>query len=227
MKIILLLTLPLFIACSNSSTSQEVQTPTPPQTENLVAMLDTIFRTEQEPIHLRDSLMEIYGNESKEFLEQQKIYEKNHVINEKKISAILDNSGWPAKEIIGERGNRTICNVIQHADNDVRIKYLPMMKQAVLDKQLNPQLLVRAEDRIATERGDLQIYGGQMKFYPETKTFNVWPVLDPVNIDQRRAAIGLGSIADHLKNRFDFEWSLEEQIKRTEEFKKQMKKEKK
>jgi hypothetical protein len=89
---------------------------------------------------------------------------------------------------------------------------------------LNPQLLVRAEDRIATERGDLQIYGGQMKFYPETKTFNVWPVLDPVNIDQRRAAIGLGSIADHLKIRFDFEWDLEEQIKRTEEFKKAMKK---
>ena len=136
----------------------------------------------------------------------------------------MDNSGWPAKEIIGERGNRTICNVIQHAENDIRIKYLPMMKQAVLDKKLNPQLLVRAEDRIATESGDLQIYGGQMKFYPETKTFNVWPVLDPVNIDQRRAAIGLGSIADHLKNRFDFEWDLEEQIKRTEEFKKEMKK---
>ena len=224
MKIILFFTLSLFIACSNNPTSQEVQPPTPPQTENLAAMLDTIFRMEQEPIRLRDSFMETYGDESKEFLEQQKIYEKNHAINEKKLSAILDNSGWPAKEIIGERGNRTICNVIQHSENNIRIKYLPMMKQAVLDKQLNPQLLVRAEDRIATERGGLQIYGGQMKFYPETKTFNVWPVLDPVNIDKRRAAIGLGSIAEHLKNRFNFEWNLEEQIKRTEEFKKTMKK---
>lgn len=224
MKIILFFTLTLFIACSNNSVSQEVQTPTPSQSENLVPILDTIFRTEQEPIRLRDSLMEIHGDESNEFLEQQKIYEQNHAINEKKIRTILDNDGWPAKEIIGERGNRTICNVIQHADNDIRIKYLPMMKQAVLDKKLNPQLLVRAEDRIATERGDLQIYGGQMKFYPETKTFNVWPVLDPVNIDKRRAEIGLGSIAEHLKNRFNFEWNLEEQIKRTEEFKKTMKK---
>jgi hypothetical protein len=224
MKIILFFALSLFIACSNSSVSQEAQTSTPPPPENLVAMLDTILRTEQEPIRLRDSFLNIYGDESKEFMAQQEIYEQNHAINEKKISAILDNSGWPAKEIIGERGNRTICNVIQHAENDIRIKYLPMMKQAVLDKQLNPQLLVRAEDRIATERGDLQIYGGQMKFYPETKTFNVWPVLDPVNIDQRRAAIGLDPIADHLKNRFDFEWDLEEQIKRTEEFKKEMNK---
>ncbi len=226
MKIILLFAFSLFITCSNNSQSTEVPTP-PPTVENLVAILDTIFRTEQEPIRLRDSFLKTHGDQSKEFLEQQEIYERNHAINEKKIRAILDKSGWPDKEIIGERGNRTICNVIQHAKNDIRIKYLPMMKQAVLDQQLNPQLLVRAEDRIATERGDPQIYGGQMKFYPETKSFNVWPVLDPVNIDKRRAAIGLGPIAEFLKNRFDFEWNLEEQIKRTEAFEKQRTQEKK
>lgn len=223
MKIILIFTFSLFMACSNNSAQKEIQTSTP-LPENLATILDTILWTEQAPIRLRDSLIEVYGIDSKESQEQQKIYEKNHAINEKKIRAILDNYGWPSKEIIGERGNRTICNVIQHAENDIRIKYLPMMKKAVLDKQLNPQLLVRAEDRIATEEGGLQIYGGQMKYYPETKSFNVWPVFDPVNIDQRRAAIGLGPIAEHLKNRFDFEWNLEEQIKRTEEFKKQMKK---
>lgn len=224
MRIILIFAFSLFISCSNSQDSKEIQTPTPTKTENLVAMLDTIFRTEQEPIRLRDSFLNVYGDESKEYLEQQKIYEKNHAINEKKVRDILDNSGWPDKELIGKQGNRTICNVIQHAENDIRIKYLPMMKKAVLDKKLNPQLLVRAEDRIATETGGLQIYGGQMKFYPKTKTFNVWPVLDPKNIDKRRAEVGLGPIQEYLKNRFDFEWNLEEQIKRTEEFKKQMKK---
>ena len=57
-----------------------------------------------------------------------------------------------------------------------------------------------------------------MKYYPKTKSFNVWPVLDPKNIDKRRAEIGLEPIAEFLKSRFDFEWNLEEQIKRTEEF---------
>jgi hypothetical protein len=57
-----------------------------------------------------------------------------------------------------------------------------------------------------------------MKFYPETKSFNVWPVFDPVNIDKRRAEIGLGPIAEFLMARFDFEWDLEEQIKRSEAF---------
>lgn len=217
MRVIFIFTVLLAIGCSAKQPTEQ-KTTVQQRTEGLVSILDTIFRTEQEPITLRDSFMKKYGIESPQALAQQAIYEKNHVINEKKVTAILDKSGWPAKEIIGERGNRTICNVLQHSALDVRLKYLPMMKEAVKDKKLNPQLLVRTEDRIATDQGNPQIYGGQMKFYPETKTFNVWPVFDPVNIDKRRAAIGLIPIAEHLKNRFDFEWNLEEQIKRTEEF---------
>ena len=91
----------------------------------------------------------------------------------------------------------------------------------MLDNKLEPRYLVRAEDRIATDKDELQIYGGQMKYYPETKKFNVWPVYDPVNIDKRRVEIGLEPITEFLKTRFDFDWNLEEQIKRIEEFEKQ------
>ena len=217
MRFIFILFLLITISCTNKNKSKKIETSID-RTENFIAVLDTIWETEQTPIRLRDSLMRIYGAESKEYKEQQLIYEKNHVINEKKIRTILDNYGWPTKEMVGEQGNWTICNVIQHADNDVRIKYLPIMREAVKEKKLEPRFLVRAEDRIATERGDLQIYGGQMKYYPETKSFNVWPVFDPVNIDKRRAEIGLEPIAEFLKNRFDFEWNLDEQIKRSEQF---------
>lgn len=189
--------------------------------EYLIAVLDTVYKAEQEPIRMRDAMMDKYGVDSEQANKYQEIYKRNHIDNEKKIREILDNYGWPDLDVIGEQGNITICAVIQHSDNNIRIKYLPIMRKAVNDKQLNPRFLVRAEDRIATERGDLQIYGGQMKYYPETKSFNVWPVYDPINIDKRRAKIGLGPITDHLKNRFNFEWNLEEQIKRTEEFEKE------
>ncbi len=191
---------------------------------DIVAMLDTVFRTEQEPITLRDAYIDSFGIDSKQAQFQQEIYERNHVINETKVRHLLDTQGWPEIELIGEQGNRTICNVIQHADNEVRILYLPMMRKAVADGNLSAQYLVRAEDRIATERGDLQVYGGQMKYNPETKSFNVWPVYDPVNIDKRRAAIGLGPISEFLKMRFDFEWDLEEQIQRTAAFEAEKKK---
>jgi len=219
MRLILIFTLLLAMACSNRKKPNKTQTSIQ-NTEDLIAVLDTIWRTEQEPITLRDSLIEKYGVESKEVQGQQEIYERNHAINERKVKVILDKYGWPGKDIIGEQGNWTICNVIQHSDNEIRIKYLPMMRQAVKEKKLHPRFLVRTEDRIATERGDLQIYGGQMKYYPETKSFNVWPVYDPVNIDKRRAEIGLEPISEFLKRRFNFEWNLEEQIIRTSEFEK-------
>ncbi|MEL7122954.1 MAG: DUF6624 domain-containing protein [Bacteroidota bacterium] len=215
-RLVLIITLLLTIACSNK---QGNEAPTNKQTPiDLISVLDTIWKTEQGPIRLRDSLMKIYGAESKEVQTQQEIYEANHIINERKVIKILDEYGWPTKEMIGEQGNWTICNVIQHSDNEIRIKYLPLMRKAVKDKKLEPRFLVRAEDRIATEKGELQIYGGQMKYYPDTKSFNLWPVYDPVNIDKRRAEIGLEPIAEFLKARFDFEWNLEEQIKRSEEF---------
>ena len=60
----------------------------------MIALLDTIWRTEQEPIRLQDSFIEKYGVDAIEVKEQQDIYEKNHRINEKKITAILDETGW-------------------------------------------------------------------------------------------------------------------------------------
>ncbi len=205
------------MGCSNTSKSKVASTKNGTQ-ENLTAVLETIWQTEQIPIRKRDSLITLYGVDAELVKEQQLIIDKNHIINEKKVKEILDKYGWPTKEMIGEQGNWTICNVIQHSDNEVRMLYLPMMRQAVKDKKLEPRFLVRAEDRIATERGDLQIYGGQMKYYPETKSFNLWPVFDPENIDTRRTEIGLDSIAVFLKNRFDFEWNLEDQMRRTKEF---------
>lgn len=220
MRLLVMFALLFIIACSNNTDTDQ-----PAETKdselNLIAILDTIWRTEQEPIRLRDSLGKVHGYESEEFNKQNEIYHKNHEINEKKIIAILTEHGWPGKEVIGENGNLTICNVLQHSDNETRLKYIPMMREAVKMNKLEPRLLARAEDRLATDRGDLQIYGGQIKYYPETKTFDVWPIIDPENVDKRRKEIGLEPIAEFLKNRREtLEWNLDEQIKRTEEFKK-------
>ena len=220
MKFNLIFLFLIFMSCSDKNKSKKpvniIQ-----KTESLISVLETIWQTEQTPIRLRDSLITIYGAESKEAGVYQKEFRKNHVVNIKKVKEILDKYDWPELTLIGDQGNRTICNVLQHADQETREHYIPRMKQAVLDEKLEPRYLVRAEDRIATDKGELQVYGGQMKYYPKTKSFNVWPVYDPINIDKRRAEIGLEPIAEFLKNRFDFKWNLEEQIKRSEDFEKE------
>ena len=40
----------------------------------------------------------------------------------------------------GEQGNWTICNVIQHSDNEVRLHYLPMMRQAVKKEKVRTSI---------------------------------------------------------------------------------------
>lgn len=206
-------------ACSNerkaNSTSEKSNSYT---LSELSAILDTIWQLEQTPIRKRDSIMNLLGSEAPEYEKYQKIYRANHSKNIIRIKEILALYDWPPKAVIGVQGNNTICNVLQHADQETRESYIPQMKQAVLDGELGVRWLVRAEDRLATDKGELQIYGGQMKYYPETKSFNVWPVFEPEHIDARRAEIGLEPIEQFLKARFDFDWGLEEQKKRTEAF---------
>lgn len=217
MRILVVLLVIACISCKEKNALQKKETSI---TVNFVDVMETIWNSEQTPIRKRDSLIDIYGTEHVLVKEQQEIYKKNHAINEQKVITILNEYGWPTNEMIGDNGNWTIANVLQHSDYEIRVKYLALMEMAVKDGKLEPRFLVRAADRIATDKGKLQIYGGQMKYYPETKSFNVWPVYDPVNIDKRRAEIGLEPIADFLKARFDFDWDLEEQIKRSEEFEK-------
>ncbi len=221
---ILLLVALLATACSNNQTTEsETKTQASPEhPTNLVAMLDTIWKMEQEPIRLRDSIMRVHGAETPKANDMIELGRKNHAINEVKITKLLDKYGWPPRELIGYQENLTICNVIQHCSNDIRLKYLPMIHQAVKDKKLEPRLLARAEDRIGTEQGKAQIYGTQIKYYPETKSFNVWPITDPRNVDKRRSEIGLDPMEDFLKRRrFQVEWDVEEQVKRTAEFEKE------
>lgn len=186
--------------------------------QKLVAMLDTVYQDEQTPIRARDALMRKYGAESEEAQAQQKIVKKNHAVNERKVRKILDEQGWPSIAAIGEQGSRTLFLVIQHSAPEIRVKYLPMMKEAVKKGDLLPRYLANVEDRVATDLGQLQVYGNQVKYYPETKSFDVWPIKDPANVDQRRASIGLGPIAEHLKNRFNLEWDLDKQLVRTAQF---------
>ncbi len=215
----------VFVSCTNGKKNdkeQQLEKEKLVVKEHLIAVLDTIWRAEQGPIRLRDSLGRVYGFESQEFQKQQEICDKNHRINEKKVIEILEKQGWPDEIDVGEQGSLTICNVIQHSSNEIRRKYLPLMRDAVNKKKLQPRLLARAEDRLATDSGNLQVYGGQIKYYPENKSFNVWPIVDPENVDKRRDEIGLEPIAEFLSNRrHPLEWNLEEQLKRTEAFEKE------
>ncbi|WP_134088499.1 DUF6624 domain-containing protein [Olivibacter sp. XZL3] len=65
------------------------------------------------------------------------------------VDSLLNARGWLGAEVIGERGNQTLFLVIQHANNSIRARYLPLMREAVTEGKAQMSDLALLEDRVA------------------------------------------------------------------------------
>jgi hypothetical protein len=135
-----------------------------------------------------------------------KIISLNDSINVIKVKKILDEHGWLGPDVIGVNGNEALFLVIQHAPHETQLKYLPMMREAVKNKAADGYSLAMLEDRVALGEGKKQIYGSQvMKI--GTGDFYLRPLIDPDNVDKRRAEVGLSPIAEYLTN-WNIKWNV-------------------
>lgn len=83
------------------------------------------------------------------------------------------------------------------------------MREAVKNGNANGADLALLEDRVALRTGKKQIYGSQIWRDPETGKFHVMPLDDPDNVDERRAAVGLGKLQDYISI-WGVKWDAEE-----------------
>jgi hypothetical protein len=144
-----------------------------------------------------------------------KLINEKDSINLIKIQKILDEKGWLGSKVIGNQGNSTLFLVIQHSPLEVQEKYLPMMRDAVKNGKANSSSLALLEDRVALRKGGKQIYGSQIGRDHETGEYFVSPLIDPENVDKRRAEVGLGTIADYITN-WNMTWDVKKHIERSE-----------
>ena len=169
----------------------------------LVAKLEKIYTEDQKYRKQINGIKEKYGWKSDEMKAHWKIINEKDSINLIEIQKILDTKGWLGKDVIGRKGNSTLFLVIQHSDIDVQLKYLPMMREAVKKGNASPSSLALLEDRVALRQGKRQIYGSQIYTDKETREKYVAPLIDPENVDKRRAEVGLGKLAEYT-NHFGF-----------------------
>ena len=190
----------------------------------LKAILDSIYITDQEHRLAMDSIDKKYGWESKEMQALGKIMNETDSLNVITVSKILDKHGWLGKDIVGTQGSKALFLVIQHAsDLRIQLKYLPMMKRAAKDGKLNPANLALLEDRVELRQGKLQIYGSQIGRDQTTGEFYVEPMIDPDNVNKRRAEVGLGSIEEYASI-WKIKWDVEAYKKKLPELIKKQKK---
>lgn len=160
---------------------------------------------------IRGDFMKIYkdpNSDKKKIDSIGKLMRKKDSINLIKVIKILDEKGWVGKDVVGAQANQTLFLVIQHSDLKYQQKYLPMMREAVKKGNANPGNLAYLEDRVALREGRRQIYGSQSSKNKTTNKLHISPMIDPDNVDKRRAEVGLGTMAEYAA-KMNIEWNLE------------------
>jgi hypothetical protein len=183
--------------------------------KTLVAMLDTIYQDDQKYRLELDAIEKKYGRNSKEMSELWIIINQKDAINRIKVKQILDERGWLGADIVGQQGNTALFLVIQHADIETQRKYLPMMREAVKNGNARASSLALLEDRVALGKGEKQIYGSQIRSAGDG--YYVRPLIDPDNVDKRRAEVGLRPIEEYV-SQWGITWDVEEYKKKLPEY---------
>ena len=168
-------------------------------TVNKTLQTELLNMEKSDQLH-RAKLQELgqkYGFDSPDI---QETLDKQNCIdaaNSKRLSEIIEAYGWPGKSLVGDQAATAAWLILQHTDLAKQQKYLPLVREAVSNKELAPRCLAYLEDRILVQEGNPQIYGTQMYFNAQGK-LECAPIEDEANVDIRRESMGLPSLAIQL-----------------------------
>jgi hypothetical protein len=74
---------------------------------------------------------------------------------------------------------------------------LPLMYEAVKQRELEEALYATSLDRVLIQRGQKQMYGTQFDTDPATGKCEPKPIDDPARVDERRIRAGMGTLAEY------------------------------
>lgn len=100
----------------------------------------------------------------------------------------------------------TVWIVIQHGNPKYRKKYISFFEDAANAGDLQMSSVALMKDRIEGDEGRPQIYGSQVL------NDELYDLLEPEYVDQRRAEVGLGPLSEYLEN-FGIEFTVEQKTK--------------
>ena len=184
----------------------------------LIVELGELANADQKYRKLESSVVEKYGKDSKEHKENTRLWNLTDSINLVKIDSLLALYGY---ETIIDNGPETIFIIIQHADLQRQLTFIPLFKEAAKQKKLSLQKIALMEDRINVRTGKKQVYGTQICKNIKTGEQFVCALEDPDNINIRRAELDYPAefipISAYCKF-FGIKWNLEEYKKRLPEF---------
>jgi hypothetical protein len=117
-----------------------------------------------------------------------------------KVVSLIEKCGMPTIKEVSFRQISAIWLVLQHADQENRKNYFPMLKKAAANGDLSKSQIALMKDRILMMDNKPQIYGSQITQNLETKEWQIYKIKNPKCVDKRRTKVGLEPLAEYLKN---------------------------
>ncbi len=178
-------------------------------------IIDQLLIIDNDDLKYRIQIQELsqkFGLFSKEVDSVWLIMNKTDSVNQVKVKNILDKYGWLGISEVGDQCSSALYRVIQHSDLNTQEKYLPLLREAVKNKEAKSTELATLEDRVALRQGKKQIYGTQVGQNKKSLEYYISPLVDPDNVDKRRAEVGLESLSKVLESYFET-WHLKWNVK--------------
>ncbi|HEU0174892.1 MAG TPA: DUF6624 domain-containing protein [Blastocatellia bacterium] len=209
-NIIVLSMMPLLLSLAPSHYAQGLRTTSSNEAvrRELLKMGEDDQKRRQDMMDLMDRLA---GSDSEKVAKRwkQAVERQNELDsrNRQRLDEIVKDYGWPKRSVFGEEASGVAFLVVQHAELDYQKKYLPLIKEAVTQKEARRSDLAMLEDRILTREGKKQIYGTQFRLNQKTQLMELYPIEDEENVDVRRVGVGLEPIAQYVKRAFGMDYA--------------------
>lgn len=114
------------------------------------------------------------------------------------LRQVVADVGWPGKSLVAEDGAHAAWLLAQHADRDPAFqrRCLDLLTAAVERGEATAVEQAYLTDRVLLAEGKPQEYGTQA--IARDGRFQPRKLRDPDRVDERRASVGLGSLAEYL-----------------------------
>ena len=113
-----------------------------------------------------------------------------------RLRQMIRQHGWPSAASVGTQGMQDAWVLIQHGPQSFIARSLPHLKAAADRGEIAWSALALTVDRDLHYRHQPQLYGSQGNIDRDGH-FVLFEVEDPAHLDERRASVGLGPIADY------------------------------
>ena len=119
-----------------------------------------------------------------------------HDANAARLRMIIATHGWPTEHLVGVDGAKAAHRIAQHSINhpDFMRECRRLLDEASAKGEVPRWQFAYMDDRIRVFEGSPQRYGTQWRGGP--KGLEPYPIEDAAQVDERRAALGLPSLAE-------------------------------